>query len=206
MAYMTLISLGRLPNQAILPNSMTCLFRQHDFMQLCRIRQPNPKFIRGNWIINSGMFSFFTLIYYDILKFFTWQKNIRPSGKILNILIYFIYSKMIKGIAIVQIQPKTLIIIWILRIKIEKQEMNYLYHRMDCGIVLNFMLPKSVICCQIRQCCLIGQSAGTDNALAWQFVLPFCMYIPEALRKIGLPTGPPWFTWILSLSTCTWVR
>ena len=46
---MTFISPGRLPNQAILLNSATyCLFRQHDFMQLCRIRQPYPKFIHGN--------------------------------------------------------------------------------------------------------------------------------------------------------------
>ena len=40
-----------------------CLFRLHEFMQLCWIWQPNLKFICGNLIINSGMFSFCTFIY-----------------------------------------------------------------------------------------------------------------------------------------------
>ena len=68
---------GRLLNQAILPDLATyCLFRQHAFMQLCRIEQPNLRFIRGNEIMNSGMFFFFIFINYNILEFLTRRKNI----------------------------------------------------------------------------------------------------------------------------------
>ena len=39
----------RLPNQTMLPNpAIFCLSRQNKFKQLCQIRQPNPKLLRGN--------------------------------------------------------------------------------------------------------------------------------------------------------------
>ena len=70
------ISPDWLPNRAMLPNlAIFCPFSQHEFKQLCQIRQPNPKFLSENKIINSWIFSFCTFIYYNIFMIFTGQKK-----------------------------------------------------------------------------------------------------------------------------------
>ena len=67
----------QLPNQAMLSNpEIFCLISQHELKQLCRIRQPNPKLLHANLIFSSGIFSFCTFIYYNILMIFTRFKKL----------------------------------------------------------------------------------------------------------------------------------
>ena len=65
---------------------------------------------------------------------------------------------------------------------------------MHCGIVLDSALPKSAICCRIRRCCLIGQSASTDKGLS-------------AICQIKCWFFYDWISYILDRGVClTWIK
>ena len=70
---------------------------------------------------------------------------------------------MVKTIVFVQIYSK---LKWLLTLKTNNQVVIYIII-MYLGVDLDSIMPKSVVCCKIRQCCLIGHLAQTDDFNIW---------------------------------------
>ena len=125
----------------MLPNkTVFCLFRQHEFNQLCRIRQPNPKLLRENLIINILLLHIYLLQYFDDFhkagkywpgrKMFKYNDNRSSNGFlnsfVLNMQITSFCFKNDHFIAQVEIRQKTFDNHINLALKTEKQDINYL--------------------------------------------------------------------------------
>ena len=128
----------------------------------------------GTKLSIAGYFPFAHFIWYNMLTTFTRRKKYWSDGKVfkqqlylagflnsfvLNMQITLFHFKKDKTYYHCTINPKTSIIILVSRSKLESKKCIIWIIILDCGIVWDFTLPKSAICCRIRQCCQIGQSA-----------------------------------------------
>ena len=153
----------------ILPIRQYCLIRQHiacsGNINLCNYAEFNNLTLNlsvGTKLsIIGGCFPFvhsFITIFEDN----SWILTIFWNSFVLNMQISLFYSKTDKTYCHCTNISNNFNNYLNLTLKPKKNKKRIIWIKViHCGIVLNFILPKSAICCRIRQCCLIGQLTRT---------------------------------------------